>query len=48
MDKPCLDPSSLDLLSLDPFSVEDGSASGTKGIVPDAGQEQTDPDWQPL
>jgi len=43
MDKPCLDPSSLD-----PFSVEDDSASGAKGIVPDAGQAQADPDWQPV
>ncbi|WP_267895674.1 hypothetical protein [Rhodanobacter thiooxydans] len=43
MFKSCFDPSLFD-----PFSVEDGGASGAKGIVPDAGQEQVDPDWQPL
>jgi hypothetical protein len=43
MYKSCFDPSSFN-----PFAVEGNRASGTKGIVPDAGQEQTDPDWQPL
>jgi hypothetical protein len=43
MYKSCLDPSSFN-----PFAVEGHRASGAKGIVPDAGQEQTDPDWQPL
>jgi hypothetical protein len=43
MYKSCFDPSSFN-----PFAVEGHRASGTKGIVPDAGQEQTDPDWQPL
>lgn len=40
---PCFDPSSFN-----PFAVEGHHASGTKGVVPDAGQEPTDPDWQPL
>ncbi len=28
--------------------VEVVGASGAKGIAPDAGQGDTDPDWQPL
>jgi hypothetical protein len=43
MDKSCFDP-----YPFDPFSVEDGGASGVKGVAPDAGQVQPDPDWQPL
>ena len=43
MYKSCFDPSSFN-----PFAVEGSCATGTKGIVPVAGQEQTDPDWQPL
>jgi hypothetical protein len=33
---------------IDPFAVEGTGAPGTKGIVPGAGQEETDPDWQPV
>ena len=29
-------------------AVEGMRASGAKGIVPDAGQEDPDPDWQPV
>ncbi|MCW0203356.1 MAG: hypothetical protein OJI74_15940 [Rhodanobacter thiooxydans] len=43
MDTSCFDPYPFDLLS-----VEDGGASGAKGVAPDAGQAQPDPDWQPL
>jgi hypothetical protein len=43
MDQPGRDPPSFN-----PFSVEGDRASGTKGVVPDAGQEPADPDWLPL
>lgn len=33
---------------IDPFAVEGIGAPGTKGIVPGAGREETDPDWQPV
>lgn len=40
---------SRDLPKLNPFAVvEVVRASGAKGIAPDAGQDDTDPDWQPL
>ena len=32
-----------------PFAVvEVVRASGAKGVAPDAGQDETDPDWQPV
>jgi hypothetical protein len=37
------------LSRLDPFAVvEVVRAPGAKGIAPGAGQDDTDPDWQPL
>ena len=30
------------------FAVEGMVASGAKGIAPDVGQGDTDPDWQPM
>ncbi|MGB3462153.1 hypothetical protein [Rhodanobacter lindaniclasticus] len=37
------------LSKLNPFAVvEVVRAPGAKGIAPDAGQDETDPDWQPL
>lgn len=32
----------------DPFAVEGIRACGAKGIAPHAGQEDADPDWQPV
>lgn len=29
-------------------AVEGMGASGAKGVAPDAGQAQPDPDWQPI
>lgn len=43
-----MDKSRIDLRMFAPFSVEDGCASGAKGIAPDAGHARSDPDWQPL
>ena len=34
--------------SFNPFAVEGVRAPGAKGIAPGAGQEEPDPDWQPL
>ncbi|CAM5342475.1 hypothetical protein [Rhodanobacter lindaniclasticus] len=31
-----------------PFAVEAVRAAGAKGIAPGAGQDEPDPDWQPL
>lgn len=31
-----------------PFAVESASPPGAKGIATGAGQEEPDPDWQPL
>lgn len=35
-------------LRYNPFAVESARRAGAKGIAPAAGQEETDPDWQPL
>ena len=43
MSRPHRDPSSFN-----PFAVEGVRAPGAKGIAPGAGQEEPDPDWQPL
>ncbi|HWX65148.1 MAG TPA: hypothetical protein VNZ27_01845 [Rhodanobacter sp.] len=32
----------------DQFAVEGIRAFGAKGIAPNAGHEETDPDWQPV
>jgi hypothetical protein len=32
----------------DLFAVEGIGACGAKGVAPHAGQEDTDPDWQPV
>jgi hypothetical protein len=29
-------------------AVEGMGASGAKGVAPDAGQQEPDPDWQPM
>jgi hypothetical protein len=34
--------------SFNPFAVEGARKPGAKGIAPGAGQEESDPDWQPL
>ena len=34
--------------SCKPFAVEGARTSGTKGVVPDAGQKGSDPEWQAL
>ncbi|MGB3269271.1 MAG: hypothetical protein WBA65_04890 [Rhodanobacter sp.] len=40
---------SAQLSTLDPFAVvEVVRAPGVKGIPPGAGQDDADPDWQPL
>ena len=31
-----------------PFAVEGARPPGAKGLAPGAGQEEPDPDWQPL
>lgn len=31
-----------------PFAVEGTGTSGAKGIAPGVGQDETDPDWQPM
>ncbi|MEO8810879.1 MAG: hypothetical protein ABI386_11595 [Rhodanobacter sp.] len=37
-----------DPLSSNRFAVEGARNPGAKGIASGAGQEETDPDWQPL
>lgn len=37
-----------DPFRFDTFAVEGMQASGANGIAPDAGQDETDPDWQPV
>jgi hypothetical protein len=31
-----------------PFAVEGAGTPGAKGFAPGVGQEDTDPDWQPM
>ena len=31
-----------------PFAVEGMGTPGAKGVAPGAGQDETDPDWQPM
>ncbi len=43
-----MDPLRPDPNSLDRFAVEGRVAPGAKGTAPGAGQDDPDPDWQPL
>jgi hypothetical protein len=31
-----------------PFAVEGTGTPGAKGVAPGVGQDETDPDWQPM
>lgn len=31
-----------------PFAVEGTGTFGANGVAPDVGQDETDPDWQPM